>query len=96
MWVEPTSGCLSDDALGQPERIGQGETGRHAKPVDVTKKVGTSVNPADFMTKPMPRPKIGQLMSIFMGYEFVGQSWREQELHGMRLVGGLTDVQEKG
>ena len=34
------------------------------------KKVGTSVNPADLMTKPMPRPKIEQLMNI-MGYEFV-------------------------
>ena len=28
----------------------------------VTKNVGTSVNPADFMTKPMSRPKIEQLM----------------------------------
>ena len=36
----------------------------------VTKKVGTSVNPPDFMTKPMPRSKIEQLMSI-MGYEFM-------------------------
>ena len=26
----------------------------------VTKKVGTCVNPADLMTKPMPRPKIEQ------------------------------------
>ena len=36
----------------------------------VTKKVGTSVNPADLMTKPLPTPKIEQLMSL-MGYEFV-------------------------
>ena len=36
----------------------------------VTKKVGTSANPADTMTKPLPKPKIEQLMS-FMGYEFV-------------------------
>ena len=36
----------------------------------VTKKVGTSVNPADLMTKPLPKPKIEQLMSL-MGYEFV-------------------------
>ena len=36
----------------------------------VTKKVGTSVNPADSMTKPLPNPKIEQLMSI-VGYEFV-------------------------
>ena len=36
----------------------------------VTKKVGTSENPADLMTKPLPKPKIEQLMSL-MGYEFV-------------------------
>ena len=38
--------------------------------VFVTKKVGTRINLADVMTKPMPRPKIEQLMNI-MGYEFV-------------------------
>ena len=32
--VEPASGCLSDDVPGQPQMIGQGETRRHAKPVD--------------------------------------------------------------
>ena len=32
-----------------------------------TKKVGTNVNPADLMTKPLPRPKVEQHMS-FMGY----------------------------
>ena len=31
-----------------------------------TRKVGTNVNPADLMTKPLARPKIEQLM----GYEF--------------------------
>ena len=36
----------------------------------ITKKVGTNVNPADLMTKPPPRPKIEQLMSL-MGYEFM-------------------------
>ena len=35
----------------------------------VTKEVGTNVNPADLMTKPLAKPKIEQLMSI-MGYEF--------------------------
>ena len=35
----------------------------------VTKKVGTNVNPADLMTKPLSKPKIEQPMSI-MGYEF--------------------------
>ena len=34
----------------------------------VTKKVGTSVNPADLMTKPLPKPKVEQRL---MGYEFV-------------------------
>ena len=37
----------------------------------VTKKVGTSVNPADLMTKPLAKPNIEQLKSI-MGYEFLG------------------------
>ena len=37
----------------------------------VTKKVGTIVNPADLMTKPLAKPKIEQLTSI-MGYEFWG------------------------
>ena len=36
----------------------------------VTKKVGTSVNPADFMTKPLPKPKIEKLMNL-TGYEFM-------------------------
>ena len=36
----------------------------------VTKKVGTSMNPADSMTKPMPRSKIEQLMNT-TGYEFM-------------------------
>ena len=34
MWAEPTSGCLSDDVPGQPQRNGQGETRRHAKLMD--------------------------------------------------------------
>ena len=36
-----------------------------------TRKVGTNMNPADLMTKPLAKPKIEQLMGI-MGYEFVG------------------------
>ena len=34
-----------------------------------TKKVDTSVNPADLMMKPIPKARIEQLMSL-MGYEF--------------------------
>ena len=37
----------------------------------VTKRVGTSVNPADLMTKPLAKAKIEQFMGI-MGYEFTG------------------------
>ena len=36
----------------------------------VTKKVGTNVNPADLMTKPLPRPHVEQHMSL-MCYEFM-------------------------
>ena len=46
----------------------------------VTKKVGTSVNPADLMTKPLPKPEIEQLTSL-MGYEFVkGRAGGEMRL----------------
>ena len=44
----------------------------------VTKNVGTNVNPADLMTKPLLGPKIDQLMKI-MGLEFVGAIWSEQD-----------------
>ena len=36
----------------------------------VTKKVGTNVNPADLMTKLLPKPKVEQLMNL-MGYEIM-------------------------
>ena len=36
----------------------------------VTKKVDMSVNPADLMTKPIPKARIEQLMSL-MGFEFL-------------------------
>ena len=52
----------------------------------VTKKVGTSVNPAGLITKPMRRPIIEQLMNI-MGFEFVEQCLKRADVHGMRLVG---------
>ena len=104
MWVEPTAECQGDDVFGQPQRAGQGKTRRHAECVDtrslqvkevfVTKKVGTNVNPADLMTKPQPGPKIVQLMKS-TGYDFVGQSSRQESLYGLRLVGGLSDVKEK-
>ena len=38
----------------------------------VTKKVGTNVNPADLMTKPLRRPKMEQLVEIVF-YRFVEQ-----------------------
>ena len=54
-------------------RKGQSEARRRAESVAsksgfITKKVGTNVNPADLMTKPLARPKIEQLMSL-MGFE---------------------------
>ena len=49
------------------------------------KKVGTNVNPADLMTKPLPRPKIEQLMKL-MGYRFVEQYLERAGLHCTRLV----------
>ena len=98
MRADPTSGCFSDDVLCHSQGTDQGETRRHAKLVDtnskriVAKKVGTSVNPADFMTK--PRPKIEPLVNT-MGYEFVEQCLKRAEAHGLRLVGSLTNAKKK-
>ena len=78
MQTESASGCVSNNVLGRPQGYGQGETCERATSVYtrasksekfVTKKVGTHVNPADLMTKPLPRPRIEQLM----GHRFVGQ-----------------------
>ena len=38
----------------------------------VTKKVGTSVNPADLMTKPLPKPKTEQLMNAMSCHGIAG------------------------
>ena len=51
----------------------------------VTKKVGTNVNPADLMTKPLPRPNIEQLMTV-MGFRFAGQYLEQSGLSCTRLV----------
>ena len=53
-----------------------------------------SMNPADLITKQMPRPNIEQLMNI-TGDEFMGQHQKREELHGTRLVGSFTDVKKK-
>ena len=57
------------------QNLGIQEAGRFA-----TQKVGTNVNPADLMTKPLPRPKIEQLMNIMI-YRFVEQYKWQSELH---------------
>ena len=77
--TESARGCLGNVVPGQSQGLGK------AKHVDMqnlwiqeasksgrfaTKKVDTSVNPADLMTKPIPKARIEQLMSL-MGYEFV-------------------------
>ena len=51
----------------------------------VTKTVGTNVNPADWMTKPLSRPKIEQLMTV-MGDRFGVQYLEQARLHCTRLV----------
>ena len=79
MWAELASGFLSDDVPGQSQRIRQGEARQHAESVDtggiqvrqVRHEKVRSMNPADIMTKPMPRLKIEQLVNI-MGDEFMG------------------------
>ena len=65
------------------QNLGIQETSKSGK--FVTKNVGTNVNPADLMTKPMPRPKTEQLINI-MGCEFVEHCLKRAEVHGMRLV----------
>ena len=97
MWVVPTSGCHLVDVLGEPQRSGQSETFRRAELVDIKKK-GLQVRkvrhegsayerepPADMVTKPLPGPKIEQVMKI-LGYEFVGQHLERKGVHWTRLV----------
>ena len=77
--TESALGSLGNDVPGQSQGTGK------AKHVDMqnlwkqeasksvrfaTKKVDTSVNPADLMTKPIPKARVEQLMSL-MGCEFV-------------------------
>ena len=98
MLVESAPACFSNDVLGQPQRICK------AKHVDlqnlwiqeasksarfVTKKVGTSVNPADLMTKPLPKPKIEQVTSS-------QRSRRECRSVVQRWVDGTTWVTASG
>ena len=52
----------------------------------VTKNVGTKLNTADLMTKPLPGPQILHLMQM-MGCEFVGQHLEREGLHCTKLVG---------
>ena len=73
MWIESAPGCLSNNVLGKAKRVDMqnlwmqeaSNAGRFA-----TKKVGTNVNPADLMTKPLAKPRKEQFMSI-MGYEIL-------------------------
>ena len=79
MQTESALGCLGNDVPGQSQGLGRrkhvdmqnlwmqeaSKSGRFT-----TKKVDTSVNPADLMAKPVPMARIEQLMSL-MSYEFV-------------------------
>ena len=47
-----------------------------------TRKVGTNVNPADLMTKPLPKPKIEQLMNL-MGCEFTGDAGTRRRIRDL-------------
>ena len=81
--------CLSDDVLGQPQRTGAKRSTSTCRICGykrllgsgrfTTRKVGTSVNPANLMTKPLPKRKIEQLMNL-MSYEFMETGSPEQEL----------------
>ena len=77
--ANPALGCFGDNGPGQPQRNGQGETRRHAEPVDTGGiQVGQvrqeesryERESADLMTKPLPGPKIEQLMRT-SGYKFM-------------------------
>ena len=51
----------------------------------VTKKVGAHVNSADLMTKPLPRPRIEQLLNL-MSYRFVELYRGQSEVHRAKSV----------
>ena len=81
VWIESAPGSLSNNVPCQPERPGEGKARRYMQNLwiqeaseagrFVTEEVGTNVNPADLMTKPLAKPMIEQLMGI-MGDEFLG------------------------
>ena len=54
-----------------------------------TKKVDTSVNPADLMTKPVPKARIEQLMSL-LGHEFVSAMTSASKGQATMTQGVLT------
>ena len=79
-WAELKSGCLSNDVLGQQQRIGQGEARRHAEFVETGGIIqGRQVRheegrherePSRLNDETAAEPTIEQLMNI-IGYEFV-------------------------
>ena len=66
VWIEFASRCLSN--------VEPSKSGRFT-----TRKVGTNVNPADLMTKPLAKPEIEQLMGI-MGYGFMEMMWTQERV----------------
>ena len=56
----------------------------------VTKKVGTNVNPADKMTKPLPKPNTEQLMHI-VHYRFVSSTDGNHIVQSWRLLSKLQN-----
>ena len=78
VWAEPTLGRLGNDGLGQSQRAGQSEARRHAESVDtgaiqvrqVRHEEGRHEREPSRLTKPLPKPRVEQLMSL-MGYDFV-------------------------
>ena len=75
-----------------PQRAGQSETRQHAELVDKrglqVRRVSSRrkwVRTWNLMTKPLPRPKIEQLMKL-MGYRFAEQYLERAEFYRTRLV----------
>ena len=67
MQTESALGCLGNDVPGQSQ--GTCKTSGYRR----LPSRNTSVNPADLVTKPIPKARIEQFMSL-MGYEFVSDT----------------------
>ena len=60
-------------------------------PTTTPQQCHKEIDNAAMRPAPMPRPKIEQLVNI-MGFEFMGQHQKREELHGPKCLNSLQDL----